>query len=203
MYKRQSLQQCGSRDSSPIAIITTDPEPEHRIRFGLFWDSLSVDSGELKSGQTLSHLLDPYGISPGKVATLAANSKDVYRVTSMRQGKSFWVACDLDSARTPLYLIYERNAEDYVVFSLKDTLGARLGSYPVDTVYRRVQGVIKNSLYMDLKNMGESHLLALSMSKVYDWTIDFSHVRENDTFCLLYTSPSPRDAHESRMPSSA
>ena len=177
-----SLQQCGSGDSSPIAINTPEPEPEPRIRFGLFWDSLSVDSGSLKSGQTLSHLLDPYGISPGKVATLAANSKDVYRVTSMRQGKSFWVACDLDSARTPLYLIYERNAEDYVVFSLKDTLGARLGSYPVDTVYRRVQGVIKNSLYMDLENMGESHLLALSMSKVYDWTIDFSHVRENDTF---------------------
>ena len=24
-----------------------------------------------------------------------------------------------------------------------------------------------------------------------------------DTACLLYTSPSPRDAHESRMPSSA
>ena len=24
-----------------------------------------------------------------------------------------------------------------------------------------------------------------------------------DKFCLLYTSPSPRDAHESRMPSSA
>ena len=24
-----------------------------------------------------------------------------------------------------------------------------------------------------------------------------------DTVCLLYTSPSPRDAHESRMPSSA
>ena len=25
----------------------------------------------------------------------------------------------------------------------------------------------------------------------------------NVIFCLLYTSPSPRDAHESRMPSSA
>ena len=25
----------------------------------------------------------------------------------------------------------------------------------------------------------------------------------NGLFCLLYTSPSPRDAHESRMPSSA
>ena len=28
-------------------------------------------------------------------------------------------------------------------------------------------------------------------------------VKENLNGCLLYTSPSPRDAHESRMPSSA
>ena len=27
--------------------------------------------------------------------------------------------------------------------------------------------------------------------------------RKNPNNCLLYTSPSPRDAHESRMPSSA
>ena len=58
------------------------------------------------------------------------------------------------------------------MFSLKDTLGARLGTYPIDTVYRRVKGVIENSLYLDLENMGESHLLALSMAQVYDWTID-------------------------------
>ena len=31
---------------------------------------------------------------------------------------------------------------------------------------------------------------------------DFWQITE-DSFCLLYTSPSPRDAHESRMPSSA
>ncbi|MBM56309.1 MAG: peptidase M23 [Euryarchaeota archaeon] len=168
------------------AVMLVEAEAEPRIRFGLFWDSLSVDSGSIKSGQTLSHLLDPYGITPGKVATLAANSKDVYRVTSMRQGKDWWLASSLDSVPEPLWFIYERNNTDYVVFSLKDTLGARLGSYPVDTVYRRVQGVIENSLYLDLEKMGESHLLALSMSKVYDWTIDFSHVRKGDTFDAYY-----------------
>ena len=168
------------------AVMLVEAEAEPRMRFGLFWDSLSVDSGSIKSGQTLSHLLDPYGITPGKVATLAANSKDVYRVTSMRQGKDWWLASSLDSVPEPLWFIYERNNTDYVVFSLKDTLGARLGSYPVDTVYRRVQGVIENSLYLDLEKMGESHLLALSMSKVYDWTIDFSHVRKGDTFDAYY-----------------
>ena len=33
--------------------------------------------------------------------------------------------------------------------------------------------------------------------------IGFQHQNENLNSCLLYTSPSPRDAHESRMPSSA
>ena len=31
----------------------------------------------------------------------------------------------------------------------------------------------------------------------------FHNVTKNFSTCLLYTSPSPRDAHESRMPSSA
>ena len=34
--------------------------------------------------------------------------------------------------------------------------------------------------------------------------VDIANPRSDGSFpCLLYTSPSPRDAHESRMPSSA
>ena len=177
------LKFCGGNETT---IFNPEPEPEPKIRFGLFWDSLSVDSGVVNSGQTLSHLLDPWGITPGQVATLAANSRDVYRVTSMREDQSWWLASSLDSVPKPLWFIYERNNTDYVVFSLSDTLGAMLGKYPVDTVYRRVQGVIENSLYLDLERMGESHKLALSLSQVYDWTIDFTHVRKGDTFDAYY-----------------
>ena len=180
-----ALKLCNN-DNEVVPLFSPEPDPEPRMRFGLCWDSLTVDSGSIKSGQTLSHLLDPFGIPPGKVATLAANSKDVYKVTSMRQGQPWWIALSTDSTSAPLWFIYERNNTDYVVFSLGDTLGARLGSYPVDTVYRRVQGVIENSLYLDLEKIGESHLLALSMSKVYDWTIDFSHVRKGDTYDAYY-----------------
>ena len=179
------LKFCGGNNTT-TPIFNPEPEPEPKIRFGLFWDSLSVDSGIVKSGQTLSHLLDPWGITPGQVATLAANSRDVYRVTSMREDQDWWLASSLDSVSVPLWFIYERNNTDYVVFSLKDTLGARLGKYPVDTVYIRVQGVIENSLYLDLERMGESHKLALSLSQVYDWTIDFTHVRKGDTFDAYY-----------------
>lgn len=181
---------CGSEEGSSFSggsFLSAEPVPEPMIRFGLYWDSLIVDSGSIKSGQTLSHLLDDYGIGPGKVATLAANSKDVFKVTDMRAGKQWWICSARDSAQTPMYLVYGRSKFGYVVYSLGDTLGARLGDYPVDTAYYRVQGSIENSLYLDLEAVGAPPHLALSMAnQVYAWTIDFSHVQKGDEFDVYY-----------------
>ena len=161
--------------------------PSPVIRFGLAWDSLVVDSGIVKDGQSLSHILDPYRFGPGNVATLAANSRKIYDVRNMRTARRWWVASTNDSLNMPAWLIYERNAIDYVVFSLGDTLGARLGSYPVDTVYRRIQGEISRSLYLDLEELGAPSILAVAMAGVYAWTIDFTHVQEGDVFDVFYS----------------
>lgn len=184
------LVECGSEEGSGFSsgsFLSPVPEPEPKVRFDLFWDSLIVDSGVIKSGQTLSHLLDNYGISAGKVATLAANSKDVFRVTDMRAGKKWWICSARDSVQTPQWLVYGRSKMGYVVYSLGDTLGARLGEYPVDTLYYRVRGSIENSLYLDLEKVGAPNQLALSMANnVYAWTIDFSHVQKGDEFDVYY-----------------
>jgi murein DD-endopeptidase MepM/ murein hydrolase activator NlpD len=164
------------------AVIVPDPV----VRFDLFWDSLVVDSGTIHQDQTLSHILDKFGISAGKVATLVANSREIYDVRKMREGKRWWVAEERDSMGTPVWFIYERNNLDYVVFSLKDTLGARLGSYPVDTVYNSVQGEINTSLYVDFERLGVPTNLAVAMAKVYAWTIDFTHVQPGDAFEAYY-----------------
>ncbi|PCJ81660.1 MAG: peptidase M23 [Bacteroidetes bacterium] len=174
----------GSRTSGAFSKID-DPLPI--VRFGLYWDSLVVDSGVIKNGQSLSHLLDPYKVGAGKIATLAANSRNTYEVRDMRAGKRWWVATRRDSLSTPAWLIYERNSIDYVVFSLGDTLGARLGSYPVDTVYSHVKGEISRSLYLDLEEVGAPTNLAVAMAGVYAWTIDFTHVQKGDKFDVYYS----------------
>ena len=40
-------------------------------------------------------------------------------------------------------------------------------------------------------------------SRFKSYNIEFDLCKIEGNVCLLYTSPSPRDAHESRMPSSA
>ena len=63
---------------------------------------------------------------------------------------------------------------------------------------------------MKLKTMKLHDGSAIEVKEIYSATIPvdkregaFNWLRNNDLGCLLYTSPSPRDAHESRMPSSA
>ena len=137
------------------------PEPEPVMRFGVLWENFVVDSGKVQPGESLSHLLDPTGFGPGKVATLAANSRKDLDVRYMKAGHRWWLASETaqDSGEAearlkPKWLVYERNPKDFARFSLGDTLAVTLGSYPVDTLYARATGTIENSLYMDFDKAG-------------------------------------------------
>ena len=142
-------------------------------------------------GESLSHLLDPAGIGPGRIATLAANSRATYDVRNMKAGQRWWLASETvqDSTSTrqvPKWFVYERNPKDYALFSLQDTLGVRLGSHPVDTVYARAKEPSKRPCIKDLESLGHSTTLAVSMANVYAWTVDFSRVQKGDTYDVLY-----------------
>lgn len=182
----------GVAPESPGKVSVSAPqEPEPIRRFGVVWEDLVVDSGRVSSGESLSHLLDPAGIGPGRIATLAANSRATYDVRNMKAGQRWWLASETvqDSTSTrqvPKWFVYERNPKDYALFSLQDTLGVRLGSHPVDTVYARAKGTIETSLYQDLESLGHSTTLAVSMANVYAWTVDFSRVQKGDTYDVLY-----------------
>ena len=68
------------------------------------------------------------------------------------------------------------------------------GKYKVDTGIGFLNHMLEqlskhSSMDMNIKAKGDTH-------------IDLHHTTE-DTGCLLYTSPSPRDKRQSRMPSSA
>ncbi|MEC8368712.1 MAG: peptidoglycan DD-metalloendopeptidase family protein, partial [Bacteroidota bacterium] len=114
-------------------------------------------------------------------------------VRYMKAGHRWWLASETvrdsmgsEARLVPKWFVYERNPKDYALFSLGDTLGVRLDSYPVDTVYARAQGTIENSLYMDFDKVGHPTNLAVAMASVYAWTIDFSRVQKGDTYDVTY-----------------
>jgi len=164
------------------------------MRFGVKWEFVKVDSGKVKSGQSLSHLLDGTGFGQSNIAILAENSKKVWDVRYMRADHRWWLAYEFvldsltnDEKQQPKWLVYERNPKEYALFSLGDTLGVKLGAYPVDTVYARALGTIEKSLYLDFEATNQPTNLAVAMANVYAWTIDFSRVQQGDSYDVLYS----------------
>jgi murein DD-endopeptidase MepM/ murein hydrolase activator NlpD len=178
---------CSSDETSTL-FLTDEPNTvqEPAQRFGLIWSTLDVDSGTVRSGQSLSHLLSPAGLSQAAIGEIAEASKPDYDVRSMKSGNAWWLAFWQDSARTPAYFIYQRNAIDYAKFPLEAPYGVQLEQLPTDTIIERAKGVIEQALYVDLERVGAPSSLALAMASVYAWTVDFSRLQEGDTFDVLY-----------------
>ena len=159
---------------------------EPLVRFGLLWEAFDVDSGVVASGQSLSHILLPAGMSPGQITRLAQATEDEYDVRNMRSGKPWWIAYDRDSTAKASHFIYQRNAREYARFDLQKPYAVTLESLPADTLIHRTIGTIENSLYVDLERLGAPTLLALAMANVYAWTVDFSRLQKGDGFDVMY-----------------
>ena len=71
-------------------------------------------------------------------------------------------------------------------------MGVEINQENINSCIRSGLNVIQQNIDEGLENFGDKSFDVVIMSQ----TIQVLN-------CLLYTSPSPRDAHESRMPSSA
>tara|TARA_Y100000385_G_C13078166_1_gene632496 strand:- start:1105 stop:2340 length:1236 start_codon:yes stop_codon:yes gene_type:complete len=178
---------CGEADESQQTAENRPAIPAEPIeRFGLIWETFEVDSGVVASGQSLSHILSPAGMSAGEITLLAQATQSDYDVRNMRSGKSWWIAYDRDSSASAAHFIYQRNAREYARFSLQEPYGVALESLPADTLIQRTKGTIENSLYVDLNRLGAPTTLALAMANVYAWTVDFSRLQKGDEFDVMY-----------------
>jgi murein DD-endopeptidase MepM/ murein hydrolase activator NlpD len=105
----------------------------------------------------------------------------------MKVGNRFTVFYTLDSARIPRYLVYENNAVDYYVFDLtSDSAKVKAGKKEVISKRRIASGVINSSLWNAIKENNLSPALALDLSEIYAWTIDFFGIQRGDRFKVIY-----------------
>ncbi len=159
---------------------------EENLLFGFNIDRFHVIEGAFKSGDVLSKVLLPLGVGNGEIEALVNLSRPVFDVRRI-QPKKKWIALfDEPSAELPSYFLFEKNLRDYVVFSIKDSLAVWEASKPIETVARSIEGRITHSLSKSIAELGAPADLALELSSIYAWTIDFYRLQKNDHFKLLF-----------------
>lgn len=161
-------------------------QPEPELAYGFDLNSFHVVEGAFGAGDVLSKVLMPLGVPAREIEQLVELSRPVFDVRRIQPDKRWVSLFDSDTASTPSFFIFERSQRDYIVFSVKDSLSVWEGSKPTEKVTRRVEGSITHSLSKSLAELGTPLDMAIELSSIYAWTIDFYRLQPEDAFTVLY-----------------
>ncbi len=156
------------------------------LKYGLPLDSFEVEYGKVKNNQYLSQILNEKGVGMGTIDQIAKKSRSVFDVRKIKSGENYAIFTTPDSLREPKYFVYENSSIDYTIFELSDTLGIYQGKKEVETQLRQASGVVETSLWNTMVDNQLDPMLALELSDIYAWTIDFFAIQKGDRFRVIY-----------------
>lgn len=165
------------------------------LRYGLPVDSFELIEDVVDQGESFSNILLDFGIDYGTIHAIATEWTEVFDVRHLRSGKPYAIfAENRDSVKVARYMVYESTPINYVVFDLSDSLKVYKGEEEVQVRQKAISGVINSSLYEALLANGGTPAVAVELSKVYAWTIDFFRIQPNDYFKVIYEERFIRDS---------
>jgi murein DD-endopeptidase MepM/ murein hydrolase activator NlpD len=156
------------------------------LKYGFPVDSFQIEEGTIKHNQHLSHILGDFGIGMGVIDQLAKLSKEIFDVRRIKVGNHYSIFQTADSLSEARYFVYENSATDYYVFELFDSLKVYRGEKEVEIRRQTAYGEIETSLWNTMKKNGLDPMLALHLSDIYAWTIDFFAIQKGDRFRVIY-----------------
>ncbi|MFA6830884.1 MAG: peptidoglycan DD-metalloendopeptidase family protein [Bacteroidaceae bacterium] len=165
--------------------VSIDVEPCTYL-YGICIDSMDIENDTIKSGEYLSGILSKYGVSAQTVNTIVKNAENVFDIRKLKAGNTFQILSDQDSIHKARYFCYAKNQIDWVVFELTDSMQVLSGSHPVQSTVKIGGAVINSSLWNAAVSHGISPELAMDLSDIYQWTIDFYTIDKGDAFKVLY-----------------
>jgi len=166
-------------DAAPTRVVVLD-------EFGIEQSAFRAEDRKIKRNETFTDLLRPFNVSYGTLAEIAKVSRPTFDVRRIRAGKTYRIYHADDSLRTARYLVYESDRVHFVVFDLRDAVRVVTGERPVVVTEKEVGGIITSSLYNSLVDLEVNPALAVELSEVFAWQIDFYRIRKGDAFKVIF-----------------
>ncbi|NPA46761.1 MAG: M23 family metallopeptidase [Chlorobi bacterium] len=181
-----------AKDTAPVTSDSTSTKPkDYFLDFDK--EKWRIEADTVRRNETFGKILMQRHFSPAEVYAVTSRLGHAWDVRTLQVGKPYFMLYDKekkDSTAKPSVFVYEQSPVDYRIIYLDTTLSDtvyRAFEKPVRHVMRRIGNPIRQSLFADLDRKGISPVLALKLSDIYAWTVDFFHLFPGDGFKAIYT----------------
>lgn len=164
-------------------ILCQNPERE----FGILIDSFNVETSRIHWNQNITEILDQYPLGNYSTHEVVTEIDKVFDVTKFKAGNRYNLYfLNKDTTRRLSYFVYEHTPTEYVKVNFKDGLDAHKLEKPVIVKQKTCTGTIKESLWKTMIENDINPLLAIELSEVYAWSINFFRLDHGDQFQVVY-----------------
>lgn len=154
--------------------------------YGIPADSFNIIKGTIKPNRFLSDILSPYGITGPEIDLLVKSSREVFDVRKIRARHNYTILTDNDSAARLRYFIYEHEPGLSYIFSFNDSLNITPWKAVTRSAIKFASFTVESSLWEAMKKSGVNPELAISLSEIFAWTVDFFGLQKGDRFRVIY-----------------
>ncbi|WP_251621450.1 peptidoglycan DD-metalloendopeptidase family protein [Odoribacter lunatus] len=180
-YRKEELE---SLDE--VEVVDSAGVEEIVYRYGIPTNNYDVNFGVVKRNQSLSAILAGHGLTGRQIYDLTANAKGVFDVRKIRSGQPYALFSTKDTLSVPEYFVYEIDPRSYMVCELTGEGKISLGKNPVEWKQKTAKGTVQSSLWNAMVDCQTDPLLAVDLSRIFGWTIDFFGLQKEDEFRVIY-----------------
>jgi murein DD-endopeptidase MepM/ murein hydrolase activator NlpD len=160
--------------------------PAPQLLYGIPVDSFDQLAGRIKPNGFISEVLLKHGVSMNEIDQVLKNSRNVFDVRTIRSGNKYIMLCDRDSLAKARYLVYEHDPTTSYIFSFNDSLNITPYRKQIRSEIKYASGTIESSMWDAMIADGLHPSLAIQLSEIFAWTVDFFGLQKGDNFKVIY-----------------
>jgi murein DD-endopeptidase MepM/ murein hydrolase activator NlpD len=154
--------------------------------YGINLDSFTRETYTIKRNQFLGTILQQYGVPWPVISQVIDSASNLFDIRKIKAGNNYTLFYTLDSLPSLRYIVYEHNSKEYLLINLTDSVRVRWETKPTRMVTRKAHGKVNSSLWNTMHEQQLPPLLAVNMSEIYAWCIDFFGLQPGDSFRVVY-----------------
>lgn len=157
------------------------------FRYGICVDSLYTEEYTIRNGDNMAAIFARMGLTAREADEITKACAGVLDPTRLQAGRHYTTFTTRDSIPEIRYIVFAKSLTDFAVIDrTADSICTYPYTKPITYEQRYVEGTLNSSLWNCLRNQGVNPLLAIHISDIYAWQIDFFDVKEGDSFRVLY-----------------
>jgi len=158
-------------------------ERQIEFRYGIPVDSFEVITGTIRRNELLGTILQSYGVTARQVYDISNLPREILDSRKIKAGNQYAIIKDSIAVK---YFVYEKDLVNYAVVHLEDSIHVEVGAKPVEVKNYELSGQINSSLWEAFQELDANPMLAVELSEIYQWSIDFFGLQEGDKFKVIY-----------------